>query len=887
MSLDNNANGHKAGSIPILADSRHTIQLTDRSAKSILAVANTNVKLHPEVQKEWVEKRGYKAEWIAENIKWLDRVEASKRLGYDAQHDGHWIEGELGYSQFKPRTPFKDKQGRIAKYVSPKPEVKKIDVLLPRYPGKPKFWDDSEEIKKHAIVKNGIPCVGVTEGGPKAVSLCSNIGAAVGVPGCWNGTVLSSNKGRSLDDDSYELVDYLDYLYRAERFGLVILQDQDDRWLTKKNVNDAIYRLGDTAGGERIWVAMWDPALGKGVDDVIKAHGTAPLLEAIENALPFDEWAKIYHPETKKAKLRLILEHEYGKRLRFNLLKDEITVDGKPILSPSEVRRTGGKTTNWFNFQADCEELLEAEISENAFFNAVISAAINYSFHPVLDYLNHVKEQYKDTPHGAINQFCDLLGLQTTIERVQMEMHLIASVKRITDPGCKYDTVPVFFGAQGINKTTLWETLYGGEEYFTTLRVGDTDKDTIMLTHRYWAVEYGEIDVIYKKKEIEQVKANLSTREDTYRPPYERVNKSVPRSFVFVGSTNKPEFLLDDENRRFWMLEPKANPVIDLDKVRVIRDAVWAEAYQKAEAGAQYWFVRESQHWNEQEALSKRYQLSSSFYEQIIVALPKLNDAFSMTELCNQLGLTPSDQARFNQSIAKDLKLMGFTNEGFVGDKRLKRWRKADFNPQPSDARGASTSLQNETLTTSQSERGEIGFSNFERLNGFSKDAHPVEPITTPQPNHQSVEKMHFTPRPLSNLEPERLSEPEGSINTPRSPETSLQQGFGDSERGEEEKVTPRTPAKDKNPYHIEPGDFVMVSDEYSAYWMKLGQVQQMSNEMVMVKWNHKSNADPMDLAELVVAEFHEATDSHKACVRSVLGDFWCDPETHLLTPIA
>jgi hypothetical protein len=744
MTFENNQNGTTAS---ILAD------FSSQSNNSV-ASGNSVVNLQAEVHKEWVEKRGANPEWVKANISWISKKEAEERLGYDPLHDGHWIEGAIGIGQFRPKEPFTNKDGQEAKYITRKAELGGVDIIAPSYPHDPEFWGSEQKIKQKAIYKDGVPCVGVTEGGFKALYLCDHIGASVGLPGCWNGVIEVKDeapvKGRK-KGSNYALVDGLRYLHKQLRLGLIILLDQDEKYSTIEFVNQAIERLGETAGGKKIWVATWDSALGKGVDDVIHAHGSAPIQEAIDKALPFDEWVARYRPKTKKAKLRKLLELKYRGRIRFNLLKFEITLDGRVITPPSEIRRNVD-TTTWFDFQATVEEELEEEVNENTFFNAVMAAARKNSFHPVLDYLNHVKALHKNRPYGAIDELCDVLGLKTSIERIQMERHLIGSVKRITHPGCKYDTVPVFFGGQGLNKTTLWEALYS-KPFFATLRVADSEKDTIMQTHKFWAVEYGEIDVIYKKKEIEQIKANLSTSEDTYRPPYERHDRTVPRSFVFVGSTNKPEFLLDEENRRFWLLEPQSDPVIDLDKIQQIRDAVWAEAAKKADEGAQFWFVRGTKLWDEQEAMSKRYQLASPFYEKIADALPKMKkEGFSMAELCALLDLNTSEQFRFNQAIAKDLKLLGYTNKGLVniGDARVKRWRKNDPSTTEtltqSDLEGGSNKthqlrLSTETLIQSDLERGEIGFIQFERVSGNSDDVGDC--INTIESPAQSEKPLH------------------------------------------------------------------------------------------------------------------------------------------------
>jgi len=798
------------------------------------------MRIAAEVRKEWVEKRGLAPEWVEANITFITAAEAKKKLGnFTISSDGHWIEGANGYGQFRPLVPHKSKDGQQLKYVSPSSAKTEVDAIAPIYPHLPNFWDSSEAVQEAAFKKEGKPCVIIAEGVAKAISLCSNIAPSIAITGCWNGTreieveKKVKVKGEWVTKTATEiaLVDTLAHTQSDFNLGVIIALDQDEKWSTREQVEKAILRLAETIGEHKpIWIANWDSKLGKGADDVIQAHGTAPILEALNNAMPFKDWKRLNFPETKKAQLRKLLDGKYKGRIRFNLLKHEITLDGRVVTPPSEVR-LNVDTTTWFDFQATVESELGLDLGDNTFFNGVLDAARKHSYHPVLDYLNQVKAIHLGTPDGAINELCDLLGLKTSIERIQFERHLIASVKRITNPGCKYDTVPVFFGEQGINKTTLWETLYS-EEFFSTLRVSDSDKDTIMNTHKFWAVEYGEIDVIYKKKEIEQVKANLSTRSDTYRPPYERMDRTVPRSFVFVGSTNKPEFLLDDENRRFWMLEPSADPVIDLNRLRVIRDAVWAEAYRKAEAGAEFWFIRGSHLWNEQAALAKRYELASPHYEFIARVLKRLPDAFSMDELCEILEVKISEKARVYQHFAKDLKLMGYTNKGFVGDKRLKQWRKIDpsqaetltlSTSEGGQSNKPSTPLSSETLTQSQSERGEIPFSNISRPFSFDDKNAPN--------NVEGLEKSEKSSLPFSNPHPEPISEGESQKAPISEAETLAHHGVEPISDPVEAESTPLSPLK--------VGDLVKHSDPYHAYSVRLGKVVEVHGLDVKVDWHH------------------------------------------------
>lgn len=65
-------------------------------------------------------------------------------------------------------------------------------------------------------------------------------------------------------------------------------------------------------------------------------------------------------------------------------------------------------------------------------------------------------------------------------------------------------------------------------------------------------VELAELLATKKAKEVESIKAFLTSTVDTYRPPYGRRTEQRPRVCVFAGTTNNDHFLTDRTgNRRF------------------------------------------------------------------------------------------------------------------------------------------------------------------------------------------------------------------------------------------------------------------------------------------------------------------------------------------------
>jgi hypothetical protein len=58
-----------------------------------------------------------------------------------------------------------------------------------------------------------------------------------------------------------------------------------------------------------------------------------------------------------------------------------------------------------------------------------------------------------------------------------------------------------------------------------------------------------------RKSEVETIKAVLSTSRIVYVPKYSNHKREVPVNWVYICTTNEPNFLRDHENRRFWVIE--------------------------------------------------------------------------------------------------------------------------------------------------------------------------------------------------------------------------------------------------------------------------------------------------------------------------------------------
>jgi hypothetical protein len=118
------------------------------------------------------------------------------------------------------------------------------------------------------------------------------------------------------------------------------------------------------------------------------------------------------------------------------------------------------------------------------------------------------------------------------------------------------------------------------------------NKDELAKLPSNWILELAEVDYLMGRKEVESFKRFLSTRSDTYRPPYGRANITIPRSCSFFATTNKTEFLADPTgDRRYWVVEVMQK--IDCEVVATYRDMIWASALAAYERGDDWWLSDE------------------------------------------------------------------------------------------------------------------------------------------------------------------------------------------------------------------------------------------------------------------------------------------------------
>jgi predicted P-loop ATPase len=163
----------------------------------------------------------------------------------------------------------------------------------------------------------------------------------------------------------------------------------------------------------------------------------------------------------------------------------------------------------------------------------------------------------------------------------------ISIVARIMRPGCKADFSPVLEGPQGTLKSTLLRIIAVNDDWFSDCMPRDLgNKDARSHLAGKLIVELAEMHQM-KATQVDTLKGFLTVQEDKFRPSYGRLDVTLKRQCVFVGTTNRSDYFGDETgNRRFW---PIACGKIDLDMARELMPQLYAEALAAFLADEPWW----------------------------------------------------------------------------------------------------------------------------------------------------------------------------------------------------------------------------------------------------------------------------------------------------------
>lgn len=280
-------------------------------------------------------------------------------------------------------------------------------------------------------------------------------------------------------------------------------------------------------------------------------HNVERALELVETDLRFNEFARIAEVDGCRAQDHVI------DRLRF-------------------------KITKLFR--------LHAKPPKGDFYDHLLNVlARNNTYHPVRDYLAGVEPTWDGVPRLGSGYTPSWLTTyagvaDTPYARAIGRIVLVAAVKRVREPGVKFDEMLVLEGPTGWGKGRACKILAVNRDWYTDdLPIGEDSKVVIEQTRGKWIIEVPEL-VGMSKHDDRKLKSQLSRDRDVARAAYAREAEEHPRQSIMIATTNEYEYLNDRTgNRRWWPV--RLGRPFDLAGLERDRDQLWAEAAAAETAG--------------------------------------------------------------------------------------------------------------------------------------------------------------------------------------------------------------------------------------------------------------------------------------------------------------
>lgn len=303
-------------------------------------------------------------------------------------------------------------------------------------------------------------------------------------------------------------------------------------------------------------------------------------------------------------------------------------------------------------------------------------------FHPVREYLDGLPK-WDGKPRldtwlmdycGAVSETDGDMALLRSYGRAT----LIAAVSRVYRPGCKFDTMLVLEGDQGCGKSSVISALVPNPSWFSDqLPLDASSKVFLEQITGHWIIECAEMDGI-RAANVNKLKTLLSTRADRARRAYARSREDRLRDCIFIGSTNRTEYLQDETgNRRFWPVRCEGNLMKSLPKLRQNRTQLWAEAVSAHRSGESIQLDPSLYHLSDERTGDRRE--NPSLLDLFDDALGAEEGWVRICDLLEFIGIPVAQHESHNRTAGRMLRQLGFRKRQKKEDGiRRYRWQRGE-----------------------------------------------------------------------------------------------------------------------------------------------------------------------------------------------------------------
>lgn len=381
---------------------------------------------------------------------------------------------------------------------------------------------------------------------------------------------------------------WCEWAQQSEKFDMA---DSSRVWKSFKQDGGITLKTLFSAARESGWI---EPAADRDESDSTSGQSSEPEAgdevwkESLIQKVNF-KTGEVSYP-CRAYNLILILGNDpaWANRLSFDEFRQRVVVDGREEWTDAaEVELKAWLEKTWISGEVKTATLREA----------VTAVASRHTVHPVRDWLNAL---VWDGTERLPTFFSDYCGTPLTPYSEAVARSLfVSAVARIMRPGAKVDTMVCLEGRQGLGKSKLVQAMFGSA-WHCEITEAPGGLDFYQNLRGKWVGEFSELSAMGKVDQ-NRVKQALTQTQDTYRASYGRHSHTYPRQFVFIGNTNKQEYLMDETGARRYL--PIECTEINVSAVESIRDQLFAEAVVRYRAGETWWDIPGAEQEQEQ-----RYQ---------------------------------------------------------------------------------------------------------------------------------------------------------------------------------------------------------------------------------------------------------------------------------------
>jgi hypothetical protein len=168
--------------------------------------------------------------------------------------------------------------------------------------------------------------------------------------------------------------------------------------------------------------------------------------------------------------------------------------------------------------------------------DALRTECLDHMFDPVRDYLDGLRWDGKPRIDTWLMRYCS--AKDTPVIRAFGRKFFLAGVRRVRQPGCKFDNILTMEGYQGAGKSTLLRTLAGEDNFCDNEILGLEKREQQEALQGVWIYELAELEGM-RKADVTHIKLFASKTHDKARPAWGRAVVDRPRRTIFCAAQRR------------------------------------------------------------------------------------------------------------------------------------------------------------------------------------------------------------------------------------------------------------------------------------------------------------------------------------------------------------